>query len=208
MAAITLDEATRSVLDAHAEADGLTVAEAAARAIMRVAWGPRLPLGRRERAIDAYVALISQARQTGVVRRATGREPDDRDVAAIDLDEETFAMVRFAAEVSGLTPAEVVARAVRRYSEVRGEESADPWHPVDVHAEYEGHRVEGKYLPATRRLTVVTPPLAGAAFRSPSAAARAVVTAFKPSRANSPTNGWKFWRISETNERLDALRGE
>lgn len=128
-------------------------------------------------------------------------------MGTVRLDSETHAMVRFAAEVSGLSESDVLARAVRRYAEHRGAD-ADPWTPVDVYAEYEGERVEGQYLPATRRLTVTTGPLAGAAFSSPSAAARAVAAAIKPSRADSPMNGWKLWRLTGSDERLDVLRQE
>lgn len=125
----------------------------------------------------------------------------------IDLDEETHALVRFAARVFAVSESEVVARAVRALTEQNDDRPAfDPWTPVDVYGEYEGHRVEGRYVPATRRLIVTSPPVAGVTFKSPSGAATAVVAALNPGRSAAHTNGWRFWHLVSTNERLEVLR--
>ncbi len=125
----------------------------------------------------------------------------------IEVDERTYAQVRFAARMASLTEADVVARAVDAF--VRSDEGRpvrDPWDPVPVYAEYGEHRVEALYLPANHRVTVTTPPVAGQSFRSPSGAARAVVTAVNPTRNATQTNGWKFWHVAATGDRLEALR--
>jgi hypothetical protein len=124
----------------------------------------------------------------------------------IDLDDETYALVRFAAQAFEVSESEVVARAVRRLSSDPEPSASDPWEPVDLYAEYEGHRVEATYLPATRRLTVTSPPVAGETFTTPSAAARAVVLGLNPDRSAAQTNGWRFWRVAATHQRLDVLR--
>ncbi len=132
----------------------------------------------------------------------------------VELDDETHALVRFGAGLLGLSEAEFVARAVRAMS---GSQSApqparelplrhDPWQPIELYGDYEGHRVGAQYLAATGRLTITTEPLAGQAFPSPSAAARAVIAALNPARAATQANGWRFWRIAATRERLDSLR--
>ena len=130
-------------------------------------------------------------------------------VGSIDLDEQTHALVRFAARMFDVSEADVVARAVRALT-TESTESArpprDPWTPLDVYGEYGDTRVEGQYLPATRRLTVTSEPIAGAKFKSPSGAARAVVAALNPDRSAAQTNGWRFWHIADTDERLEVLR--
>lgn len=84
-------------------------------------------------------------------------------------------------------------------------ELTDVWAPVAVYGTYKGHRIDGEYLPATRRLRMTTGPLAGRRFESPSDAARAVVAALG-APGPSPTNGWRFWRLTTTDERIDVLR--
>lgn len=127
---------------------------------------------------------------------------------SIDLDDHTYEMVRFAARVSGLTESETIARAVRAFAGQHPEPPVqrDPWDPVPLYGLYEGTRVEGVYVPATRRVTVTSEPLPGTSFKSPSGAARAVVAALNPSRAATQSNGWRFWHIAETHQRLEVLR--
>lgn len=129
-------------------------------------------------------------------------------MATIELDDETYQLVLFAARLFGVSESEVVARAVRALSQPDAVTAPAPdlWVPVPLYGEYEGHRVEAEYVRATRRLTVTTPPLAGQTFSTPSAAATAVIGALKPARASAQTNGWKFWRIAATHQRLETLR--
>ena len=135
-------------------------------------------------------------------------------MATVELDDETYALVRFGAGLLGLSEPEFVARAVRALSEGTTPGSVarepalrrDPWQPIELYGDYEGTHVEAQYLLATGRLTITTEPLAGQAFPSPSAAARAVIAALNPARAATQANGWRFWRIAATRERLDSLR--
>ncbi len=131
-------------------------------------------------------------------------------VGTVKLDDRQHEHVRFAARLFGVTEAEVVARAVRHYARevpAPGRPGDDPAVPVHVYGEYEGRRVEGTYLPATRRLTVTGEPLPGREFTTPSGAAKAVVAALNPARSGAPqTNGWRFWHLAETGERLEVLR--
>jgi hypothetical protein len=130
-------------------------------------------------------------------------------VGSIELDERTHELVRFAARMFSLSESEIVARAVLSFGEQSptfARPRRDPWQPVELYGEYEGHRVGGLYLPATKRVTVTTPPLAGEKFKSPSGAARAVVAALNPERASTQTNGWRFWHLVETDERLEVMR--
>lgn len=126
----------------------------------------------------------------------------------IELDDETYRMVRFAARLLGVSDSDVVARAVRAFSDGADPPptAPDPWEPVPLYGEYEGQRVEAEYVRATRRLAVTSGPVAGQTFSTPSAAATAVIAALKPDRAYAQTNGWKFWRIAATHQRLETLR--
>lgn len=137
--------------------------------------------------------------------------PDDNGMGTLEIDEQTHGILRFAARVFGVTEAEVVSRLLAQYaSETEGAPAPrperDPWDPVPVYGEYDGRRVDGLYLPATKRLTVSGDPLPGSRFKSPSGAARAVVSALNPGRSAAQTNGWRFWRLAETDERLEVLR--
>jgi hypothetical protein len=130
-------------------------------------------------------------------------------VATIEIEDRTRDMVRFAARVAGLTDSDVVARAVEAYcgpGDAEPGSRRDPWTEVAVYARYQGTRVDGRFLPATRRLAVTTEPLAGSHFRSPSGAAAAVVQAVNPRRQTIHTNGWTFWRVVTTDAPLLTLR--
>jgi len=76
---------------------------------------------------------------------------------------------------------------------------------ISVHAVYRQVLVEGKYDPNTRTVTIESAPWNGEEFAKPSAAAIAVVTHYNPER-NANTNGWRFWRVSDTGRLLDSLR--
>ena len=130
-------------------------------------------------------------------------------MGTIDIDERTHEMIRFAARTFGVAESEVIARFVRAFSrkpDDTPEVPRDLWEAVPIVAEYEGHRIEGLYLPATQRVTVTTEPLPHSHFKSPSGAARAIVTVLNPERTSPQTNGWKFWHLAETDERLEVLR--
>jgi hypothetical protein len=129
-------------------------------------------------------------------------------VRQIEVDEQTYEVIRLAALVAGISEADVVARAVRALPSGRGDVPAvppDPWVDVDIYAVYQGRRVEARFLPATRRVTLTSGPLAGRTFPTPSTAAAAVVAEVNPDRG-SPTNGWRFWRVVATNAHLDSIR--
>lgn len=131
------------------------------------------------------------------------------DDETIRVDAETAARVRFAARVHGVTEGEVIALAVAALSAPEQETAApgrDRWAPVAIYGDDAGVRVEGEYVAATKRLVVTSGACKGETFTTPSAAARAVVGALRPERAATPVNGWRWWRLAETHERLAVLR--
>jgi negative regulator of replication initiation len=128
-------------------------------------------------------------------------------VRSIELDDATFDYVAFAARAAGVNESEIVRRAVEalRRPATPALPAFDPWQDRRIHASYRGQRVTAIFLPATKRVTVTSEPLAGNAFGSPSAAATAVVSAFNAGRPMNRVNGLRFWQDDATGARLDAL---
>ncbi|MER7789570.1 hypothetical protein [Streptomyces sp. NPDC097640] len=127
---------------------------------------------------------------------------------AIDVDDETYKKIVFAARMMGCTPSEVVRRLVDASSTELGTAAAKPsadLHSVAVHALYRGQRVEATFDRNTRGVTITDGPHTGTTYPTPSAAASAVVQALNPDR-NPNTNGWSFWRLTSNGDELKALR--
>lgn len=127
----------------------------------------------------------------------------------VDVDEQTYQVIRLAARIAGISEAEIVARAVRALPEgppLAPVPAFDPWVEIPIYAVYQGERVDARFLPATRRVAVTSGPLAGRDFPTPSAAAGAIVAASNPGRRDTRTNGWRFWRVVETNGYLDSVK--
>lgn len=117
---------------------------------------------------------------------------------SIPLDEETMRSVEFAAKIAGMTPGEVVARLVAQASipappePLRGDSSHTEL--LDVYSDYDGIRTHARFDPTTKRIEITAGPLVGRRFKTPSAAARAVVAQLKPG-IDPNRNGWTFWRL-------------
>lgn len=124
----------------------------------------------------------------------------------IEVDDQTASALRLAADTAGISEGEVVRRLIERHrpeAESRGDRAAVA--TVAVFALYEGHRTTATYEPATHRVTITEGPLAGKSYKSPSGAAIAVVTHYRPS-VNPNRNGWTFWTVSSSGELLQTLR--
>ncbi|MEK6443549.1 hypothetical protein [Pseudonocardia sp. T1-2H] len=132
----------------------------------------------------------------------------------IDIDSDTDAKLTFASAVAGVSKTEIIARLVAQAtpkmfatpppSGGSSPESAPDGH-VYVYGDYEGHRTRGTFNLTTHRVDVMDGPLSGKSFKTPSAAASAVVASLNP--AVSPNrNGWGFWRIESSGEILQTIR--
>lgn len=125
----------------------------------------------------------------------------------VEVDESTYAVLAFAASQRGITVGELVRLAALDYqADAPSQLPGDPWTPVPVHGTYLKTRTDGEFVRATGRLTVTTGALAGQTFPNPTAASRAVVQVLNPARRSGHTDGWRFWRVSETGKPLDTLR--
>lgn len=117
---------------------------------------------------------------------------------AIEVDEQTYRSIEFAARMGSSTAGEVIARLVRSASApvVTSEEGAEGESKVGVYVDYEGHRTRGNYDRDTKRIDITSGPLAGQSFKTPTGAARAVVAYYKPD-VNPNRNGWSFWLLAD-----------
>lgn len=119
----------------------------------------------------------------------------------IEVDEQTYRSLEFAARMSGSTAGEVVARLVAAASmpasvSAEGKEQTEDGREVGVYVDYEGHRTHGVYSRDTTRIDITSGPLAGRSFKTPTGAARAVVAHYKPG-VSPNRNGWSFWVIDD-----------
>ena len=125
----------------------------------------------------------------------------------VEVDEQTYRSLEFAARMSGCTAGEVVARLVAEASmpppPKEDSEQIEGVTGVVVYADYEGHRTQGRYDPKTTRIDITAGPLAGRSFKTPTGAARAVVTQYKPG-VSPNRNGWSFWMLDDGSGRSPA----
>jgi len=124
----------------------------------------------------------------------------------IEVDEETYRNLAFAARVAGIEIGEVVTRLValpREPStlELVGDEPTS----IPVYADYDGHRTRACFTPGPGRVEILSGPLAGSVYRTPSEAARAVVSERRPG-VNPQRNGWTFWIETATGAPIQRLR--
>ncbi|MER7107770.1 GmrSD restriction endonuclease domain-containing protein [Streptomyces sp. NPDC000229] len=75
---------------------------------------------------------------------------------------------------------------------------------VEIHATYEGQRVDAYYDPASRVVRIPSGPGRGE-YETPSGAAVALVHALNP-HVNPNRNGWTFWTVTATGRLLQSIR--
>lgn len=127
---------------------------------------------------------------------------------SIEIDADTDSYLEFAARIAGLSKGDVVARMVDIYRTAQedSEQAASPEPSgVPIHADYEGHRTYARFIPGPGRIEILSGPCSGSVYRTPSEAARAVVSAYKPT-VSPHRNGWAFWIVTATGAQLQTLR--
>ena len=126
---------------------------------------------------------------------------------SIEIDDQTAMAISLAADTAGVTPGEVVRLLVARSRPAASPAAMQPgemtW--VEIHALYDGHRTRGTFDPTTHRVTLSDGPLEGRSFKSPSGAAIAVVSHYRPG-VNPNRNGWSFWTVTSSGDLLQSLR--
>lgn len=128
---------------------------------------------------------------------------------SIEVDGPTYRALEFAARMADITAGDVVARLVAEASmpdPVPTPEDSTNTHMMDVYVDYAGHRTHGRYDPDTTRIDIVSGPLVGRSFKTPTGAARAIVAHYNPSVSPS-RNGWSFWVLDDgTGRFLQSIR--
>ncbi|MFI5532258.1 hypothetical protein ACIA8O_27365 [Kitasatospora sp. NPDC051853] len=120
----------------------------------------------------------------------------------IEIDVQTARALEFAARIAGVTPGQVIARLVEQASLLPASpDSKTDDNRVAVHANYDGHRTNALFDPATHRVDIVSGPLENKSFKSPTGAASAVVHHYNPT-VSTARNGWSFWFLSDNTGRM------
>jgi hypothetical protein len=129
----------------------------------------------------------------------------------VEIDIQTARALEFAAKMAGITPGQVIARLVEDASLANAGAPQDSPIPADdrrvaVHAQYEGHLTKALFDPETSRIDVISGPLEGKSYKTPSSAARAIIHHYNPGVSGS-RNGWSFFTLSGGSSRpLQSIR--
>ncbi|WP_344078568.1 hypothetical protein [Luedemannella helvata] len=104
-----------------------------------------------------------------------------------------------------MSEGEIVRRLVATHADQQAEPAAQD-EGVPIYADYSGHRTRALYF-APARVQITDGPLRGRSFKTPTAAARAVVRQYNP-QVNDNRNGWGFWQLEQPGPRtwLQAIR--
>lgn len=123
----------------------------------------------------------------------------------IPVQAEIHRQVALLARALEMTTSETIAHLLQHYAQAAPETPAHTEVLVPVYAIYQRRRIEGQFDRRTGALAILAGPGAGQ-YKTPSGAARAVVTALRPTVSPIRT-GWQFWRLSENGAQLEVLRG-
>ncbi|MFE9941722.1 GmrSD restriction endonuclease domain-containing protein [Streptomyces hirsutus] len=146
------------------------------------------------RSLDRFPEFLAARRRllANVLNDLLGLPVPDEEAPRRDVDEPPADDELIAEEPSA--PSLVAARVQALRTE----------HGVEVHAVYDGRRVNGYYDPSSRTVTIPSGPGRGE-YESPSGAAVAVVRALNP-HVSPHRNGWSFWIVTATGEFLQSIR--
>jgi hypothetical protein len=108
--------------------------------------------------------------------------------------------------MANLSESAIIRRLIEVSALAESERAQPSDRGVDIYADYEGHRVQARYVAPTR-VEIVDGPLAGQSFKTPTGAARAVVRHHNPD-INDNRNGWTFWQLDDSGARrpLQSIR--
>jgi predicted CopG family antitoxin len=121
------------------------------------------------------------------------------------VTDDVYDQVTLLARAWTTSASDVIRRLLGEFRSAEDDDAGAESEHIAVHAVYAGSRTEGLYDPATMSLTITTGPLAGRTYTRPSGAAVALVAALSPG-VNPSRNGWSFWVISKTGQRLQSIR--
>lgn len=131
-------------------------------------------------------------------------------MSSILVDREVEQQLRLLARAWGSSTGEAVRRVLAAFGSVccnptdahDGDAVRDA---IPIHAGYQGIRIDAAFDAQTQGVKVLSGPLAGHTYKSPSGAAVAVVRTVNPA-IHPNRNGWGFWLVSDTGAELESLR--
>jgi hypothetical protein len=127
-------------------------------------------------------------------------------VPYIEVDDRTYRELELLAVAWNTTIADALTRLVVTVATAATARRARPaLPPVALQAVYAGTRVDATFDPESHAVTVCSGPLCGQRYTSPSGARRAVVALLNPT-VSPVGNGWNFWTVTDTGDRLHTLR--
>jgi len=129
-------------------------------------------------------------------------------MAQLEVSDSVAAKLALLAKAWQVSPGGAVQRLLEEFESDLNDEPIVPGlvqKRVLVHVDYQGTHVEGIYDRGDRSLTITSGPDRGRRFASPSAAAIAVVSALNPA-IHPNRNGWSFWTVTATGNRLQSVR--
>lgn len=122
-------------------------------------------------------------------------------MSSIDVSADVHDKVRLLGRALDINEGEVIERLLQSFLDKGTDAKAE----VPVSAKYVGVVIEAAFNPKTQSVRILTGPLAGETYSTPSRAAGQAILAVKPT-GSAFRNGWYFWRITETGELLKTLR--
>lgn len=124
----------------------------------------------------------------------------------LEIDARTARALEFAARMAQVSTGQLVARLVDQASRGESPMGAAADDRVGVYADYAGYRSRGLFDPTTGRIDLGAGPLEGKSYKTPTAAARAVIQHYRP-EVSASRNGWSFWLIDDGSARpLQSIR--
>jgi hypothetical protein len=129
-------------------------------------------------------------------------------MVTIDVSEAVAVKIKLLAKAWRVSPGVAVQRLVEDFEsdlDAVGDDAFSAGGRVNVHSDYQGTRTAGIYDRADRSLLITSGACEGERFSTPSAAAIAVVSKLNPG-VNPSRNGWAFWVVDETGQRLQSVR--
>ncbi|MDN4478647.1 hypothetical protein QQX10_10645 [Demequina sp. SYSU T00039] len=129
----------------------------------------------------------------------------------VQINDTTYGALELAGQLTGMSVGEVIEKLVAQAAPSIAAPAAQAGPVADgtgVYADYNGARFKGVFDPVTTSITITAGALANSRYKSPSAAARAVVASERPD-VDSNRNGWTFWTIDDGSGRqLQSLRAQ
>jgi hypothetical protein len=124
---------------------------------------------------------------------------------SVTLSVDVSDRLRLLGKAWGTNEDQTIRRLLTHFQKADGTSTDASDDLVRVHAVYRGERIEAAYDPDTQRVEILSGPLQGQSFNSPSGAAIGVVQYINP-KVHPNRNGWTFWYLDSTGEALQSMR--